>query len=47
MKYLEDVLIRPVISEKSYDRLEDNNAYTFVVHPNSCHPSIITWSIVL
>ena len=29
MKYLEDVLIRPVISEKSYDRLEDNNAYTF------------------
>jgi|TARA_B100001750_G_C15510542_1_gene603320 large subunit ribosomal protein L23 len=40
MKYLEDVLIRPVISEKSYDRLEDNNAYTFVVHPNSTKPEI-------
>ena len=32
MKYLEDVLIAPVISEKSYDRISDSNSYTFFVH---------------
>ena len=35
MKYLEDVLISPVISEKSYDRIADSNSYTFFVHPGS------------
>ncbi len=35
MKYLEDVLISPVISEKSYDRIADSNSYTFFVHPAS------------
>ena len=35
MKYLEDVLISPVISEKSYDRIADSNSYTFFVHPES------------
>ena len=35
MKYLEDVLIAPLISEKSYDRIADSNSYTFFVHTNS------------
>ena len=35
MKYLEDVLISPVISEKSYDRITDSNAYTFFVHSDA------------
>ena len=34
MKYLEDVLIAPLISEKSYDRIADSNSYTFFVHKN-------------
>jgi len=29
-----DIILAPVISEKSYGRL-DNNVYTFVVHPDS------------
>lgn len=29
-----DVIVAPVVSEKSYS-LIDNNAYTFLVHPNS------------
>jgi large subunit ribosomal protein L23 len=29
-----DVIISPVVSEKSYS-LIDNNAYTFVVHPDA------------
>lgn len=29
-----DVIIRPVVSEKSY-RLLDSNVYTFVVHPSA------------
>jgi large subunit ribosomal protein L23 len=29
-----DVIIAPVVSEKSYS-LIDNNAYTFVVHPDA------------
>jgi large subunit ribosomal protein L23 len=40
MKHLEDVLIAPVISEKSYDRISDSNSYTFFVHPNSKKPEI-------
>tara|TARA_B100000929_G_C15404389_1_gene385710 strand:+ start:467 stop:754 length:288 start_codon:yes stop_codon:yes gene_type:complete len=40
MKYSEDVLVRPLISEKSYDRLSDNNAYTFIVHRKSSKPEI-------
>ena len=35
MKYLEDVLIAPLISEKSYDRIADSNSYTFFVHTGS------------
>lgn len=40
MKYLEDVLISPVISEKSYDRIADSNSYTFFVHPKTDKPQI-------
>ena len=40
MKYSEDVLIKPQISEKSYDRLSYNNAYTFIVHKKSTKPEI-------
>ena len=40
MKHLEDVLIAPVISEKSYDRIADSNSYTFFVHPKTDKPQI-------
>ena len=40
MKYLEDVLIAPLISEKSYDRIADSNSYTFFVNKNSNKPEI-------
>ena len=40
MKYLEDVLIAPLISGKSYDRIADSNSYTFFVHTNSNKPEI-------
>ena len=40
MKYLEDVLIAPVISEKSYDRIADSNSYTFFVNPKTDKPQI-------
>lgn len=35
MKFLEDVLLAPVISEKSYDRISESNSYTFFVHPRT------------
>ena len=40
MKYLEDVLIQPLISEKSYYRIADSNSYTFFVHTSSTKPEI-------
>ena len=40
MKYIEDVLIAPLISEKSYDRIADSNSYTFFVHQDSNKPEI-------
>ena len=40
MKYLEDVLIQPLISEKSYDRIADSNSYTFFVQARSTKPEI-------
>ncbi len=39
MKDPRDVIIRPVVSEKSYSLLEDN-VYTFEVHPSSSKPEI-------
>jgi large subunit ribosomal protein L23 len=34
-----DVIIRPVVSEKSYSLL-DTNVYTFLVHPEASKPEI-------
>lgn len=34
-----DVLIRPVVSEKSY-ALQEQGVYTFIVHPDSTKPEI-------
>lgn len=39
MKDHRDVIIRPVVSEKSYTLLEEN-VYTFVVAPGSSKPEI-------
>ena len=39
MKDPRDVIIRPIVSEKSYMLLEDN-VYTFEVHPSSSKPEI-------
>ena len=35
MKDPRDIIIEPVISEKSYDLIEHSNTYTFVVDPRS------------
>jgi large subunit ribosomal protein L23 len=35
-----DVIIRPVVSEKSYVQTEANNAYTFIVHRKASKPEI-------
>ena len=34
-----DIILAPVISEKSYGLIE-NNVYTFVVHPDASKPEI-------
>lgn len=34
-----DVLIRPVVSEKSY-ALQEQGVYTFIVHPDATKPEI-------
>lgn len=34
-----DVLIRPIVSEKSY-ALQETGAYTFLVHPDATKPEI-------
>lgn len=39
MKDPRDVIIRPVVSEKSYGLLE-SNVYTFIVHPDAAKPEI-------
>ncbi len=39
MKNPRDVVLRPVVSEKSYGLL-DTNVYTFVVHPSASKPEI-------
>lgn len=35
MKNPRDVILEPVVSEKSYDLIEDHNTYTFIVHPTA------------
>ncbi len=39
MKDPRDVIIKPVVSEKSYALL-DANVYTFIVHPDASKPEI-------
>ncbi len=39
MKDPRDVIIEPVVSEKSYSLL-DGNVYTFIVHPSASKPEI-------
>ena len=39
MKDPRDVIIAPVVSEKSYGLIEDN-VYTFLVHPDAAKPEI-------
>jgi len=39
VKDARDVVIAPVVSEKSYALLEDN-VYTFLVHPSASKPEI-------
>ena len=40
MRNPQDVIIRPVVSEKSYIAAEDHNAYTFVVARSASKPEI-------
>ena len=40
MKFAQDVIIEPVVSEKSYDLVEELNTYTFVVHPSATKTEI-------
>ncbi|MCL1594811.1 MAG: 50S ribosomal protein L23 [Actinomycetia bacterium] len=35
MKNPRDIIFEPVVSEKSYDLVEDTNTYTFIVDPRS------------
>ena len=35
MKTAHDIILAPVVSEKSYDLIEKNNTYTFVVDPRA------------
>ncbi len=35
MKDPRDVILSPVVSEKSYDLVQDFNTYTFIVHPTT------------
>jgi large subunit ribosomal protein L23 len=35
MKNPRDVVLEPVVSEKSYDLIEHHNTYTFIVDPRS------------
>jgi len=39
MKDPRDVIIQPVVSEKSYGLIEEN-VYTFLVHPDAAKPEI-------
>lgn len=39
MKDPRDVILKPIVSEKSYALIEDN-VYTFTVHPDATKPEI-------
>ena len=35
MKNPRDIILEPVVSEKSYDLVQDHNTYTFIVDPRT------------
>lgn len=35
MRFKQDVIIRPVVSEKSYGQMDEANCYTFIVHKSA------------
>ena len=35
MKFAEDIIFAPVVSEKTYDLIETSNTYTFMVDPRA------------
>jgi large subunit ribosomal protein L23 len=40
MRTAHDIILAPVVSEKSYDMIENNNTYTFEVDPRSSKEQI-------
>ena len=40
MRTVHDIILAPVVSEKSYDLIENNNTYTFEVDPRSSKEQI-------
>lgn len=40
MRTAHDIILAPVVSEKSYQLIEDNNTYTFEVDPRSSKQQI-------
>ena len=40
MKDPHDVIIKPVVSEKTYNQVEQFNSYTFIVAPGASKPEI-------
>lgn len=40
MRTAHDIILAPVVSEKSYDLIENNNTYTFEVDPRSSKEQI-------
>lgn len=40
MKDPHDVVIKPVVSEKTYNQVEQFNSYTFIVAPSASKPEI-------
>lgn len=40
MKDPHDVIVKPVVSEKTYTQVEATNSYTFIVAPGSSKPEI-------
>lgn len=40
MKDPHDIIIRPVVSEKTYNQVDFNNSYTFVVDSKATKPQI-------
>lgn len=40
MRTAHDVILAPVVSEKSYDLIEHSNTYTFEVDPRATKPQI-------